>query len=195
MRYLGPHDFGDNLRRKRRRTASLRPGYPDQRSAHDLASTLVGLLLQPNLGGLTAILRVPGLRDSQLARRHCAASGSYVVSSPGARPRCERSSLGARRGSRTTGDAKTGVSTGGTEAIKLIIENSAGWAMDSKIDHYPLRYLCRASGACRGDSRTLGCDHLQQYVELQPLICSALLYGPDPVVGGLCMHILWLSLE
>jgi hypothetical protein len=41
--------------------------------------------------------------------------------------------LGARRVSRTTGDAKTGVSTGGTEAIKLIIKNSAGWAMDSRI--------------------------------------------------------------
>lgn len=27
----------------------------------------------------------------------------------------------------------TGVSTGGTEAIKLLIENSADWAMDSKI--------------------------------------------------------------
>jgi hypothetical protein len=34
-------------------------GYPDQRSAHDFASTLVGLLFQPNLGGLSAILRVP----------------------------------------------------------------------------------------------------------------------------------------
>src|SRR4029450_10229531 len=46
-----------------------------------------------------------------------------------------------------------------------------------------------------GDSWTLGCDYVQQHVELQPLICSALLYRLDPVVGGLCMHILGLSLE
>jgi hypothetical protein len=46
-----------------------------------------------------------------------------------------------------------------------------------------------------GDSPTLGCDHLQQRIELQSVICSALLYSLDPVVGGLCMHILWLSLE
>ena len=41
-----------------------------------------------------------------------------------------------RPGTEHRGDGKTGVSIGGTEAIKLIIENSAGWAMDSKIDHY-----------------------------------------------------------
>jgi hypothetical protein len=46
-----------------------------------------------------------------------------------------------------------------------------------------------------GDSPTLGCDHLQQHIELQSVICSALLHSLDPVVGGLCMHILWLSLE
>jgi hypothetical protein len=46
-----------------------------------------------------------------------------------------------------------------------------------------------------GDSRTLGCDYVQQHIELQPLICSALLHSQDPVVGGLCMHILGLSLE
>jgi hypothetical protein len=46
-----------------------------------------------------------------------------------------------------------------------------------------------------GDSRTLGRDDVQQHIKLQPLICSALLYSLDPVVGGLCMHILGLSLE
>jgi hypothetical protein len=46
-----------------------------------------------------------------------------------------------------------------------------------------------------GDSRTLGCDHVQQHIELQPLICSALLYSLEPVVGDLCMHLLGLSLE
>jgi hypothetical protein len=46
-----------------------------------------------------------------------------------------------------------------------------------------------------GDSRMLGCDHAQHHMELQPLICSALLYSLDPVVGGLCMHFLGLSLE
>jgi len=46
-----------------------------------------------------------------------------------------------------------------------------------------------------GDSRTLGCGDVQQHIELQSLICSALLYSLDPVVGGLCMHILGLSLE
>jgi hypothetical protein len=55
------------------------------------------------------------------------------------------------------------------------------------------RYQGPAHG--RGDSRTLGCDQVQQHVELQPLICSALLNSPDPVVGGLCIHILGLSLE
>jgi hypothetical protein len=49
--------------------------------------------------------------------------------------------------------------------------------------------------ALYGDSRTLGCDYVQQHIKLQPLICSALLYSLDPVVGGLCMHILGLSLE
>ena len=46
-----------------------------------------------------------------------------------------------------------------------------------------------------GDSRTLGCDYVQQHIELQSLIRSELLYSLDPVVGGLCMHIFGLSLE
>src|SRR4029434_9306049 len=46
-----------------------------------------------------------------------------------------------------------------------------------------------------GDSRTLGRDDVQQHIKLESLIGSALLYRLDPVVGGLCMHILGLSLE
>jgi hypothetical protein len=52
-----------------------------------------------------------------------------------------------------------------------------------------------SDNALTGDSRTLGCDDVQQHIELQSLIGSALLYSLDPVVGGLCMHILGLSLE
>ena len=105
VRYLGPHDFGDNLRRKRRRTASLRPGYPDQRSAHDLASTLVACCSSRTLA-TSCDTAGAGPRRLPVGGRHCAASGSHIVSSPGARSRCESSSLGARRVSRTTGDAK-----------------------------------------------------------------------------------------
>jgi hypothetical protein len=52
-----------------------------------------------------------------------------------------------------------------------------------------------SDNALYSDSRTLGCDYVQQHIKLQPLICSALLDSLDPVVGGLCMHILGLSLE
>jgi hypothetical protein len=69
------HTPKNALRRKRRTTSSFRPACPDQRSAHDLESGLVGLLLQPTS---TASLRYRGcrLRGSQLASRHCAASGT-----------------------------------------------------------------------------------------------------------------------
>ena len=52
-----------------------------------------------------------------------------------------------------------------------------------------------SDNALYSDSPTLGCDYVQQHIELQSLIRSALLYSLDPVVGGLCMHILGLSLE
>jgi hypothetical protein len=52
-----------------------------------------------------------------------------------------------------------------------------------------------SDNALYGDSRTLGCDYVQQHIELQPLICSALLDSLDPVVRGLCIHIVGLSLE
>jgi hypothetical protein len=58
-------------------------------------------------------------------------------------------------------------------------------------------WLCSSGQrqALYSDSPTLGCDYVQQHIELQPLICSALLYSLDPVIGGLCMHILGLSLQ
>ena len=56
-------------------------------------------------------------------------------------------------------------------------------------------FIRAATTRFTGDSRTLGRDDVQQHIKLQPLICSALLYSLDPVVGGLCMHILGLSLE
>ena len=55
---------------------------------------------------------------------------------------------------------------------------------DLRLPSRGIRCLRRQSG-----------DHLQQHVELQPLICSALLDSLDPVVRSLCIHIFGLSLE
>jgi hypothetical protein len=74
-----------------------------------------------------------------------------------------------------TADVKTG---------RSVLGRRIGWMCSSGQRQRALRRLTDA-----------GCDYVQQHIELQPLICSALLYSLDPVVGGLCMHILGLSLE